>query len=160
MWSTWCYPSFFVLCLAKLTRNFILDILFAWSRSYFSIILIIVKLHSNHVRHCWNFLQSGVIRQCRNEISVQQQFNEWVVMVQEPKLLKFILGYLVPVPFFEQCLLSSNHNIAIFLRSSFMYRYFFSVLTGMADHLQFFFIEIPLISVVKEQNNMLDYEIY
>jgi hypothetical protein len=38
-----------------------------------------------------------VIQQCQNEISVQQQFHEWVVVVQEPKLLKFVLGHLVPV---------------------------------------------------------------
>ena len=41
-----------------------------------------------------------------------------------------------------------------------MYRYLFSVLTGLADHLTVFFIETPVIYVVKEQSNMLDYEIY
>jgi hypothetical protein len=41
-----------------------------------------------------------------------------------------------------------------------MYRYPFSVLTGLADHLPVFFIGTPVIYVVKEQSNMLDYEIY
>jgi hypothetical protein len=40
-------------------------------------------------------LQSGVIQECQSEISVQQQFHEWVVVVQEPKLLKFVLGHRV-----------------------------------------------------------------
>jgi hypothetical protein len=29
--------------------------------------------------------------------------HEWAVVVQEPKLLKFVLGHLVPVPSFESC---------------------------------------------------------
>jgi hypothetical protein len=41
-----------------------------------------------------------------------------------------------------------------------MYRYLFSDLTELADHLLVFFIETLVIYVVKEQSNMLDYEIY
>ena len=36
-------PVLWLLCVAKLTRNFILGILVAWSRTYFSIILILVN---------------------------------------------------------------------------------------------------------------------
>ena len=41
-----------------------------------------------------------------------------------------------------------------------MQRYLISVFTGLADHLPVVFIETPLISVVKEESNMLDYGIY
>jgi hypothetical protein len=62
---------------------------------------------------------------------------------QEPKLLKFVLGHLVPVPLFEPCQLCLPIVMKIFLRSSVMYRYLFSVLTGLADHLPVLFIETP-----------------
>ena len=128
-----------LLCLAKLTRIFILGILIAWSRKYFSIILIIVNC-------CIRFICDIVGTVCslewfnsaetRSLFSNNFRSGRWWYRSQNCWNSSWDIWFQYNV------LSHANRNVTIFLRSSVMYRYLFSVLTELADHLPVFLLKL------------------